>query len=56
VFQLSTVPPTKGIVGPVFGLRYMAMPTGGTFFSHQIGRFLGTLLGGHLFDRLEATK
>ena len=49
---LSTVPPTNGIVGQVFGVRYMAMLTGMTFFSHQIGSFLGAWLGGYLFDRL----
>ena len=49
---LSTVPPTNGIVGQVFGVRYMAMLTGVTFFSHQIGSFLGAWLGGYFFDRL----
>ena len=49
---LSTVPPTNGIVGQVFGVRYMAMLTGVTFFSHQIGSFLGAWLGGFFFDRL----
>jgi predicted MFS family arabinose efflux permease len=49
---LSTVPPTNGIVGHIFGVRYMAMLTGVTFFSHQIGSFLGAWLGGFLFDRL----
>jgi predicted MFS family arabinose efflux permease len=49
---LSTVPPTNGLVGQIFGVRYMAMLTGVTFFSHQIGSFLGAWLGGFLFDRL----
>jgi predicted MFS family arabinose efflux permease len=48
---LSTVPPTNGIVAQVFGVRYMAMLSGFTFFSHQIGSFLGAWLGGLLFDR-----
>ena len=52
VLWLSTVPPTNGIVGQIFGVRYMAMLTGVTFFSHQIGSFLGAWLGGFLFDRL----
>jgi predicted MFS family arabinose efflux permease len=47
---LSTVPPTNGIVAGVFGVRYLAMLTGITFFSHQIGSFLGAWLGGRLFD------
>ena len=43
--------PTNGIVGQIFGVRYMAMLTGVTFFSHQIGSFLGAWLGGLMFDR-----
>ncbi len=48
---LSTVPATNGIVAQVFGVRYMAMLSGFTFFSHQIGSFLGAWLGGLVFDR-----
>ncbi len=48
---LSTVPPTNGIVAGVFGTRYLAMLAGVTFFSHQIGSFLGAWLGGLLYDR-----
>ncbi|HET9338470.1 MAG TPA: MFS transporter [Casimicrobiaceae bacterium] len=48
---LSTVPPTNGIVAGVFGTRYLAMLSGFSFFSHQIGSFLGAWLGGYLFDR-----
>ena len=48
---LSTVPPTNGIVAGVFGTRYLAMLAGFTFFSHQIGSFLGAWLGGMLYDR-----
>ncbi len=47
---LSTVPPTNGIVAQVFGVRYLAMLAGMTFFSHQIGSFLGAWLGGKLYD------
>ena len=47
---LSTVPPTNGIVAQVFGVRYLAMLSGFTFFSHQIGSFLGAWLGGKLYD------
>lgn len=47
---LSTVPPTNGIVAQVFGVRYMAMLSGITFFSHQMGSFLGAWLGGKLYD------
>ncbi len=49
---LSTVPPTNGIVAQVFGVRYLAMLSGVTFFSHQIGSFLGAWLGGKLFDTM----
>ncbi|MEP6998725.1 MAG: MFS transporter [Betaproteobacteria bacterium] len=48
---LSTVPATNGIVAQVFGVRYLAMLSGFTFFSHQIGSFLGAWLGGVVFDR-----
>jgi predicted MFS family arabinose efflux permease len=47
---LSTVPPTNSIVAQVFGVRYLAMLSGITFFSHQVGSFLGAWLGGKVFD------
>ena len=47
---LSTVPPTNTLVAQIFGVRYLAMLTGFTFFSHQVGSFLGAWLGGKLFD------
>jgi predicted MFS family arabinose efflux permease len=47
---LSTVPPTNSIVAQIFGVRYLAMLSGFTFFSHQIGSFLGAWLGGRLYD------
>ncbi len=47
---LSTVPATNGIVAGIFGVRYLAMLSGVTFFSHQIGSFLGAWLGGKLYD------
>jgi len=47
---LSTVPPTNAIVANIFGVRYLAMLSGFTFFSHQIGSFLGAWLGGKLYD------
>ena len=48
---LSTVPPTNSLVAQLFGVRYLAMLAGFTFFSHQIGSFLGAWLGGRLFDQ-----
>jgi predicted MFS family arabinose efflux permease len=43
---LATVPPTAGIVGKLFGVRYLATLFGLTLLSHQIGGFLGAYLGG----------
>lgn len=43
---LATVPPTAGIVGKLFGLRYLATLFGMTLLTHQIGGFLGAWLGG----------
>jgi predicted MFS family arabinose efflux permease len=43
---LATVPPTAGIVGKLFGTRYLATLFGLTLISHQIGGFLGAWLGG----------
>ena len=47
---LSTVPLTTGIVGQVFGVRYLATLFGVVFLSHQLGSFLGVWLGGRLHD------
>ncbi|MCB1758915.1 MAG: MFS transporter [Gammaproteobacteria bacterium] len=47
---LSTVPLTTGIVGQVFGMRYLSTLFGIVFFSHQIGSFTGVWLGGYLYD------
>jgi predicted MFS family arabinose efflux permease len=43
---LATVPPTAGLVGKLFGVRYLATLFGLTLFSHQIGAFFGAWLGG----------
>jgi MFS family permease len=47
---LSTVPATSGLVAVMFGTRWLAMLFGFTFFSHQVGGFLGVWLGGFVFD------
>jgi MFS family permease len=47
---LSTVPLTNGLVGQIFGLRYMATLTAIVFFGHQIGSFVGVWLAGYLYD------
>jgi len=48
---LSTVPPTNGLIALMFGTRWLAMLAGFAFFSHQVGGFLGVLLGGIVFER-----
>jgi MFS family permease len=48
---LSTVPPTSGLVALMFGTQWLAMLFGFAFFSHQVGGFLGVLLGGIVFER-----
>jgi MFS family permease len=50
ILWLSTVPPTNTIVAQIFGVRYLAMLSGVTFLSHQVGSFLGAWLGGRLYD------
>jgi MFS family permease len=47
---LSTVPPTSALVALMFGTRWMTMLFGFAFFSHQVGGFLGVLLGGYAFE------
>jgi MFS family permease len=47
---LSTVPPTSGLVALMFGTRWLTMLFGLAFFSHQVGGFLGVLLGGIVFE------
>ena len=47
---LSTVPPTSGIVGHIFGTKYISLLYGFVFLSHQVGSFLGAYLGGLFHD------
>ena len=47
---LSTVPPTNGIVGHIFGTKYISLLYGFVFLSHQVGSFLGAYLGGLFHD------
>ena len=47
---LATVQLTSGLVGYIYGLRYMGTLYGIVFFSHQLGSFLGVWLGGALYD------
>ena len=48
---LATVPPTAGLVGKLFGTRYLATLFGLTLLSHQIGGFFGAWLGGVTISR-----
>jgi predicted MFS family arabinose efflux permease len=50
VTWLATVPPTAGLVGKLFGTRYLATLFGMTLLSHQIGGFFGAYLGGIAVD------
>ncbi len=43
---LATVPPTAGLIGKLFGVRYLATLFGLATFTHQIGAFFGAWLGG----------
>ncbi|MAC82062.1 MAG: MFS transporter [Rhodobacteraceae bacterium] len=47
---LATVPLTSGLVGLIYGMRYMGTLYGLVFFSHQLGSFLGIWLGGRMYD------
>lgn len=48
---LATVPPTAGLVGKLFGPRYLGTLFGLTLFSHQIGGFFGAWVGGLVISR-----
>ncbi len=48
---LSAIPPTSGLVAVMFGTRWLSTLWGIAFLSHQIGGFLGALLGGLIFER-----
>ncbi|WP_224816526.1 MFS transporter [Hasllibacter sp. MH4015] len=47
---LATVPLTSGLVGYIYGMRYMGTLYGIVFFSHQLGSFVGVWLGGFMYD------
>ena len=52
VTWLATVPPTAGLVGKLFGPRYLGTLFGLTLLSHQIGGFFGAWLGGLAMAKL----
>jgi len=47
---LATIPLTSGLIGQIWGLRYMGTLYGIVFFSHQLGSFLGVWMGGAFYD------
>jgi MFS family permease len=47
---LGTVPLTSGLVGQIWGVRYLSTLYGIVFLSHQVGSFLGAWLAGLAFD------
>ena len=50
ILWLSTVPLTNGIITDIFGHKYSSMLFGFTLMSHHVGSFLGSWLGGRIFD------
>jgi predicted MFS family arabinose efflux permease len=46
----STVPLTSGLVALMFGTRHVGMLFGVVFLSHQVGAFIGALLGGSVYE------
>jgi len=49
---LATVPPTAGLIGKLFGPRYLGTLFGLTLLSHQVGGFFGAWLGGVAIEKL----
>ena len=49
--SISAVPLTSGLVGQIFGVRYLATLFGIVFMSHQFGSFSAVWLGGYVFDK-----
>ncbi|MCP3728995.1 MFS transporter [Sphingomonas sp. MG17] len=47
---LGTVPLTSGLVGGIFGIRYLSTLYGIVFLSHQVGSFFGAWSAGLMFD------
>lgn len=47
---LGTVPLTSGLVGQMFGIKYLSTLYGVVFLSHQVGSFFGAWAAGYMFD------
>src|SRR5205085_3641672 len=52
IFWMSSVPPTSGLLGQIFGPKYLATLLGVVFLGHQVGAFVGAWMGGAIFDRM----
>ena len=50
ITYFSVIPATAGLVGKMFGAKFMATLFGFALFSHQIGGFLGAYLGSFFFS------
>jgi len=48
---LGTVPLTNGLVGQIYGMRYVSTLYGLIFLGHQVGSFVGAWLGGWAYER-----
>lgn len=46
---LGTVPLTSGLIGQIFGIRYMSTLFGIVFLSHQVGSFFGAWGAGYAY-------
>ena len=47
---LGTIPLTSGLIVVFFGPKHLSMLYGLAFASHQVGSFVGSWLGGVLYD------
>ena len=50
VIWLATVPVTSGMVGQLFGARYLGTLYGVVFLGHQLGAFLGAWWAGRVYE------
>jgi MFS family permease len=50
ILWLSTVPLTNGIISDLFGNKFTSMIFGITLMSHHLGSFLGSWVGGRMYD------
>ncbi|ODU62858.1 MAG: MFS transporter [Lautropia sp. SCN 66-9] len=48
---LGTVPLTNGLVGQIYGMRYVSTLYGLIFLGHQLGSVIGVWLGGWTYER-----